>query len=334
MKLPLKHLKKLTDQNGMIQHCKWSKPDLNHGYSIDDNARALIICNSLFAENRDPLFLEMANIYLEYISKARENQYFHNFMDRSGRFIDDKGSDDSFGRTIWAIGSVIQMNLDPKLTKKAESIYNQTRATYKELKHLRSVSFALIGLINLKELILAKSFADFLVSKYLKNKEDGWKWFEETMTYSNAIIPLSLLNAYQVLHDDKYFNIGVESLEYLDSVCRIAGLPAPIGQKHWHRKGGSKSVFDQQLIDVADMVMAYVAAYKISKNIYFYQKANNWFSWFHGHNILGLSLVDMNSEGCFDALRENGVNRNQGAESILAYLLSCLSISDKLFVKS
>jgi len=325
---PLKHLVRMTTQIGLIQHSISDVPDLKRGYSIDDNARALIVCLLFQKKYQTPFYSDYIKIYFSYIKKAlTKNGFFHNFMDENGNFTDEFGSEDSFGRTVWALCSLIaQKDYNSALSMEAKKIFDRVSVNFPKIKALRARSFLILGLSLLGEKSLTHKLADQLVQLYQDESDLSWNWFEDELTYSNAIIPYSLFQSYLVTKNQKHLEVGLASLDFLVKTCHISGIPAPIGQNGWHKKNGEKSLFDQQLIDVADMVLASEVAFKATKDPKYLKEVRRWFSWFSGHNINSLSLFNPKTEGCFDALTKAGVNQNQGAESIIAYLLSYNSV--------
>lgn len=327
-RIPLKHLKKMTTNIGLVQHACASSPDLRFGYSLDDNARALLVSTGIQGGRENNRILELTEKYLSFIARSVEGNILHNFLDRDGQFVDEIGSEDSFGRTIWALGSVKKNCTQPEYLRVADNILEKVIVNVPSFKALRAKAFSLIGLVLLGEYFVAGKLAEDLIAGYKANSDCLWHWFEDELTYSNAIFPYSLLILFKSIPDKRYFEMGIESLNFLDQSCRIDGIPAPIGQRNWFKRGGKRSVYDQQLIDAADMVLAAKVAYSLTSDKRYAQMADDWIRWFHGVNINRISLFDAKTEGCYDALTKGGVNLNQGAESILAYLLALTETSN------
>lgn len=334
----LDHLLFLTDNKGIIQHTSHELPNLEHGYSIDDQARALLVVTKyqrLFQEK-----LLTSEVYLDYIEKAKVGDgSFNNFMSLDGVFKTTGKSEDSLGRVIWALGYMISNKLNELYIDKCIGIIDYTSNYIDQLQYIRSKSYSLIGLSYLN---LSKNPKHSLKDKLVVlekeiiqifQKSNNWSWFENFLTYANAIIPCSLLHSYVVSKNQEALRIALNGLDFLDKVCVIEGFPAPVGNQGWYKKDGIKAVYDQQIIDVADMVLAHAQAYKTTRNKGHLDKALWWFDWFHGNNINRMRMVDEESGAVFDGLTKEGRNENRGAESIVCYLLAYLELSE-IFLKS
>lgn len=326
----LKHILALTTQKGLYQHCRFNEPDKKFGYSIDDNARALVVMYQYYARYGDKNVLDLAKIYLNYLGKAQmDNGFFHNFASSAGNFIDLCGSPDSQGRTIWALGYVVgNPTIDPNLTKKAQKILNNFKFDLRSIRYNKAKAFALLGYCYAGDVKKAVKIADKLIEEFGEHDTDSWHWFENHLTYSNGIIPYSLLQAFKLTNNEKYKKVALKSLKFLNQKCMIGSIPAPIGQNGWYFKGKKKAIYDQQVVDVADMILAHGLAFEITKEQEYNNSANEWWRWFYGNNLNNMFLINPETDGCYDGLTSNGINLNQGAESIVCYLLSYLAMSD------
>ncbi len=325
----LRHVKNMTTALGMIQHAQLDIPDLSFGYSIDDQSRALIVVNKyakVFGASRDNQ--KLITIYLNFIKKAQlKNKYFHNFMNEEGKFIDQEGSSDSFGRTMWALGYLSAHGSNKQISQTAKNIFYKNIGLIPTLKYIRSKAYTILGLARLKEKEMVDKLACDIVKSYDKNHNNDWNWFEDRLLFANAILPYSLLFAYNLTSNKKYLKIAKETFDFLNITCRIKNSPSPIGQDGWYIKGKKKAIFDQQAIDAADMVLCASELYKITKDELYLEIAKDWFRWFHGNNIHGMCLFDYATGGCYDGLTKTSVNLNEGAESILVYLLAYMKIT-------
>nr|NIM47228.1 glycosyltransferase [Candidatus Aenigmarchaeota archaeon] len=239
------------------------------------------------------------------------------------------GSEDSFGRTIWALGYTVgQKGIDLEFKKRTNKILKKSLDLTLSLSSPRAKAFSLIGLWWLKDKKRTRVLANSLVSLYKENQTRNWKWFEENLTYSNAILPLSLFLAYNLTKDKKYLEVAKESFDFLLKICRHKGVVSAIGQAGWYKNKGTKALFDQQPVDPANMVLASTQAYKTTKNKRYLKEAYDWFSWFYGENIGRRKVVDKKTGAVFDGLTKDGVNINQGAESTVSYLLAHLSLTE------
>ncbi len=322
----LKHIYKLTTPKGLYQHSRFSEPDKKFGYSIDDNARMLIACFQYYEIYGDAKVLDLAKIYLRYIERAQmPSGFFHNFASSNGNFIDLCGSQDSQGRTIWALGYVASKpEISKELSKKALVILDNFRFDLRSIKYERAKAFSMLGYYFVGDKKKVKKIADTLVKDYMEHETESWQWFEDHLTYSNAIMPYAMMLAYKLTGDKVYKKIGLRSLKFLHNKCLFEGVPAPIGQNGWYLKRRKKAIYDQQVVDAADMVLAHALAFKLTKEEEYAEAAELWWGWFSGNNIQKRSLIDEKTDGIFDGLTDGGVNLNQGAESIVCYILAYL----------
>ena len=328
---PLIHLKRLTTPLGLLQHTEKETPDPAHGYSLDDNARALIVALKYAKIYLDLPLLNLAQIYLDYLKRAQlKDGRFHNFLSFGNKFTDRAGSEDSFGEVIWALGYAISHpEIDQAIKKRALRIFQKAKKQIKNLKFLRGRAYTLLGLYYVMDKKGVKKLADSLILDYKRSTQQNWHWFENILTYANGLLPYALFLAYDLLKDKKYLKIGQESLDFLDKVCRKDRIVVPIGNQGWFKKGREKALFDQQPIEPAMMVLAFSALFQITHNFEDKEKALDWFSWFYGNNLKNKKLLDQKTGGCFDGLTKFGANLNQGAESILSYLLAYLEFKEK-----
>lgn len=311
-KLKLDHLRKLTDDYGIIQFANNTIPNMEYGYSMDDNARALIVA---FNEGEDNL----AEIYLNFIRKnQKEDGSFYNYINKD-RIVENKEiAEDVQGRVLWALGK----------TSKGKDIFNKALPYIKNIKSPRAKSFTILGLKEEKELM--KKFAEDLVRLFTKGKNKKWNWFEDCLTYSSSRIPEALLFAYSNLNEKKYLDVAQKSIEFLISKTFSKNKYIPIGQDGWFLKNKRRALFDQQPEDPASMVELLVYAYEITKKEEYRQKAIIAFEWFLGKNHLGQVVYDDSTGGCYDGLGKYSLNINQGAESTVCYLLARQAIEKVL----
>ena len=334
------HIFSLTNRIGIYQFACGTIPDQKYGYSIDDQARALILALILYRQKKEGRYLKIARIYLNFIKRAQlKDGRFHNFADFRGRFTDRVGSEDSFGRTIWALG--ICQRYGPKdIKQRAEKIFRKSKPKIKKLRYIRSKAYAALGLVliyqakkdpEIKEELL-KIFK-YLTKKFKENSSGRWQFFENKLIYANAILPLALLSIFETLGNQKALVQSLKSLNFLNRVCRMKGFPAPIGFEGWYSRGRKKFQFGQQPIDVCDMVLAAIKAFEINKGKKYSQMAKDWFSWFLGKNIYHLKMYDSKTGGCYDGIFKTGINPNQGAESTICFHLANLAISKLKTIK-
>lgn len=331
----LEHIIRLTDDTGIIQHAKYGIPNLKKGYCIDDNSRALLMTVMAYRQYKKKDLLRLMTIYLSFIDyMQRENGNFRNFLSFSRQFMDEYGSEDSFGRTIWALGYMIRFSPNDSFRQLGEGLFLKSVQHFNSLKTIRGAANTIIGIYNyLKnkpydEAMIHEmnKLVNIITKSYETHVEENWKWFENEMTYDNAIIPLSLFLSYEFLEDDKVFSIAKESLKFLESVTMKSEYFMPVGSDRWFKKGEEISEYDQQPVDVMAMVLLYYQLFYRTKEQKYMDKMFNCYLWFHGKNSLRLPLFDHETKGCCDGLERQGINRNQGAESTLSYWISQLIV--------
>jgi hypothetical protein len=268
-----------------------------------------------------------------------DNGEFRNFMSYGKVCHEERGSEDSFGRTLMALGFLVNEGPSRSVITIGAGIFNQAYPNIRKLTSLRGIANSLIGVCQFikynypddikRELVI--ELADKMSVMYELNKEADWRWFEPVLTYDNAILPLALLNAYEITNDEKYFEIAFESMEFLESKVFRKNVLRPIGNEGWLSRGQKEGAqFDQQGIDAMAMVLFYQQAFRITRSNKYQRRMYNSYKWFLGRNDLGLALYDPVSGGCADGLHKEGINLNQGAESTLAYWISHMVVASSL----
>jgi len=329
---PLNYLEKITDDFGIVQHAIGSKPDYRYGYSLDDQVRAMIVCIKYLNISNDPKVLNMLKKYLKYIELAIDkNHTIHNFIDKNKKYNDKFASDDCIARSFWALSYIIKNNTIPEnLIKKAKKIiiFYIERLTY---KFTRSIAYNILGYYyhrNKKEVL---RLSNILVERYYESSDNSsWNWFEGYLSYANAIMPYALIKAYKLTNNKEFLQISLKTTEFLDKTCHRKGFPSAIGQEGWFYKNQKKAIYDQQPLEAADMVLLFNELYFLTKEEKYHQKALDWMGWYFGNNINAEIIFDSSTKGVYDGMIRNGVNKNQGAESIITYLMAYLSFKKGL----
>jgi len=331
----LDHLKRLTDSTGIIQHAKYGIPNWKEGYCLDDNARALITVLMAYQQLKNDEALQLMPVYLSYIHyMQREDGKFRNFLHFNRNYLDKVGSEDSFGRTIWALGYLIRFAPNHSYKEFAKEIFLKSYPQFERLKALRGIANTIVGIGHYLKtyytdegmLQLLIKLTNKLTDAYRRNSSSKWKWFEKEMTYDNAILPLALLHSCEITGNNVVKDIALEAVYFLERKTLYKEHFIPIGNKGWHSKNSSLPVFDQQAIEAMAMIFMYQQAYRVTKDPQHIANINTCFSWFLGKNELHVPLYDHETKGCCDGLCSDGLNRNQGAESTLAYLTSHLIV--------
>ena len=335
----LDHLLSLTDHIAVLQHAKFSVAARKEGYTVDDNARALVFASKAFRlwpDQRLPKFQRKLLSFL--LLMQEENGKFHNFMDFSQGIHDEPTVGDHVGRAIWGAGRVINSDLPAGMRASARLIFDKALPWVRTSTSPRTKAYACLGLherlrsetkdanlmTNLKEI------ADSLVTLYNRNRVSDWEWFEDILSYDNARLSQALLVAYESMQHKVYLEAAEESLRFLRKVTTINETYVPIGNKGWYIKGGQRALYDQQPIEAGAMVEATTLAYKLTGSESYEQGIRQALGWFSGLNTKMVGLYDESTGACSDGINEAGLNENQGAESTLAFLLAAEAFIENL----
>ncbi|MBI5652319.1 MAG: glycosyltransferase [Chloroflexi bacterium] len=336
--LKLDHLWHMTDETGMLQHAIFTVPNYREGYTTDDNARALMV-SALLEELGNGDARQLASRYLAFIWFAFNGELgrFRNFMDYQRHWLEDGGSDDSHGRALWALGTVMGRSNTSALQSMAGRVFEQALPAILNTTSPRAWAFALIGIHEYlrrfsgdrKASQVREELAKRLLSLYHQNRSDEWRWFEDGLSYCNAALPHALLMSGQWIPNDAMIKAGIESLSWLADLQRAdgeAGCFVPIGSNGFFPRGGARARFDQQPVEAQAMVSACLEAYRLTGDKRWRTEARRAFEWFLGRNDLNLPIYDPTSGGCRDGLHPDRANENQGAESTLAFLQALLEL--------
>ena len=336
-KIKLNHLIKLTDDFGIIQFAQLSEPDLSSGYTVDDNARALVFAVRYYQQKKSVAALRLANTYINFISFVQQpNGAFENYVNAERKLSyeqnDKENLNDANGRTLYALAVTATATYLPKrIREKSRLMYEQgllvaERFTSPRAKafYIKSLALHLKQYANVNYLGKLIHACNFLIRGYKENGSPEWHWFEPILTYSNATLSEALLIGYAVTGNPDYLKIGKKTLDFLISQTFEKNMYIPIGQQGWFKRGSHRHKFDQQPEDTASMIEALKTMYDISKDSYYQRFVQRAFDWFLGDNLLGQIIYDQTTGGCYDGLGEREVNLNQGAESTLSYLMSRL----------
>ena len=283
--------------------------------------------------------LRLVSTYLSFVHYAQTPAgRFHNFMAFDQVWLDDQGSDDCFGRVLWACGYALCADLHPNIKKVAKQLFDRAQRWIPFTQSLRARAYMAMGcyyyLCNMPDSDEIRSaleeIADSLCEEFNYHAKPQWAWFEQALTYSNGMMPRALFMAYQKLGKDEYRRVAVESLDFLTSVCVVDGMLHPIGCNGWYIRGRERAWYDQQPVDPMGHMMSYLAAYDVTNDRNYLVLAKASFDWFFGHNSVGEALYDPVTGGCSDALGPEGRNLNEGAESTVCCLLAQLSMQPYL----
>ena len=340
-KIKLDHLVRMTDSIGIFQHAKHNIPDFSQGYCTDDNSRALILM--VLLENlgtiNSLILYDLATRYLGFVRYAWDEKTvrFRSFLTFQRKWVEENFSEDSHGRAVWALGTCIGRSRNEGFSQMAAEIFEYALTPVSSFSSPRAWAFALIGAQEYQRRFpgdrSARNSMEVLSTKLMKLYDENcsaeWKWFEPILSYCNAVIPRALIVSGRGLANKKMLGCGIESLNWLITVQTSSrGYFQPVGRDKIFERGSSKPVFDQQPIEAYSTISACLEAYMTTKDKRWYNEAEKAFQWFLGTNDLGIPLYDPVNGGCYDGLHVDRVNRNQGAESTIAFLLSLYEMTN------
>ena len=333
------HLKQMTTGFGLIQFSNINQPDIESGYTLDDNARALIaMCMhyKMTGAKKDLVYIRRYLNVIRYCQDPYGN--FLNYVDQNKFFTQQNYTvnlEDANGRAVWALGYLLSSAklITEDIIAEAEIVFSGVFPHLKSFQSARAIAFIIKGLYHSISLTftsekqnLIKELANRLVVMYNYESEQGWKWFEDSLTYANSLLSEALLDAWIVTQDLVYKDIAVESFDFLLSKTFNEQEIEPISNKKWLKKGEVKSGTGEQPIDVADTVFALSAFFEAFKKEEYFLKMKTAFNWFLGNNRLHQIVYNPCTGGCYDGLEDKNVNLNQGAESTVSYLLARLTV--------
>ena len=340
--IDLQHMRRMTDDFGMFQFARLQEPDPQSGYTIDDNARALVAACWFAHLLRDEDIYTLADVYLGFLeTAAKEGGGFENYfnVDRvpNTERNSNENLEDADARASWSLAVAATSGAPSSLQERAKAIFKRQYETRKEITSPRAMAFHIKAIAlwlkieqdeDMKRQL--STYADFLVELYHLNQASDWQWFEEGLAYSNAVLPEALLVAYKVTGNSDYLKIGSATLEFLISHSYEGELCVPVGQAGWFKRGGEKHLYDQQPEEVSALVLALRTMFEIDGDHYFLKRIEQAFNWFLGNNILGQVVYSHMTGGSYDGLGEDHVNLNQGAESTISYLLARVIMESKV----
>ncbi len=326
----LSHLDHLTDSTGLIQHAIYSIARRESGYTVDDNARALRLCVRLWCRRPDDHMLSRVSKYLSLLEHARRpGGGFHDLMSYQHQWFDTDSRGDCQGQAVRALAEVLGSTLPDDYRLLARELIEAVLPTLAELRSLRAQAYVILaygrlwsdGVKDFETLEnVAGLAADRLAECYARSRRPHWRWFESRLTYANAVLPHAMLVASRRWPEKSFLTAAQESLSFLDSVTTAANVFWPVGNHGWYPHGEAKAMYDQQPVEAMTMADAALAAVDLTRaeaDVAMFRRARDWF---HGRNSLQRPLADERTGGCCDGLQPAGINRNQGAESTLAYL--------------
>ena len=329
------HLRHMTDGTGLLQHAAFTIPRCEDGYCVDDNARALVVLALAEAAGMEDraLIRTLGSRYLAFVRHAwnPERGRFRNFMSYDRTWREECGSDDSHGRALWALGTVIGRSASPGRRNLGGELFHAALPVVPEFTSPRAWAFTLLGIDEYLRAFQGDSsvqsvrevLAERLLDLFQRNSDAEWPWFEDRLTYCGARLSQALLVSGAGMDREDMMKAGLQSLEWLVAVQRSAdGYFAPVGSSGFYVKGGQKARFDQQPVEASAMVSACLDARRVTGDESWMAHGRHAFDWYLGQNELQSALYDAATGGCRDGLHQDRLNENQGAESTLSFLLA------------
>jgi glycosyltransferase involved in cell wall biosynthesis len=339
--LNTRHLRTMTDDTGMLQHAIFSLPNTREGYTTDDNARALIVSTLLDesagrAHGEDNLSLSRRYMAFLWLAFHSDTGRFRNFLGYDRMWLEDIGSEDSHGRALWALGSVLGRSQNPGLRGAAGRLFEAAVPAALKFSSPRAWAFSVLGMQAYLDWFpgdrviqgARNALANRLLDVYERSRSGAWHWFEHSLSYSNARLSQALILAGGRSNNRKMIAAGIESLQWLTAAqhCGDPETFVPIGSSECFTLGGEKPRFDQQPVEACATVSACLEAYRLTNEVRWRGEAHCAFRWFLGKNDLQAPLYDAATGGCKDGLHPDRVNENQGAESTLSFLMALLEM--------
>jgi hypothetical protein len=329
----LRHFLSMCDDTGLFQHAVHSVPDRLHGYCVDDNARALLLACALNAPGEERLSEILTARFAAFVQHAwnPDTRRFRNFMSFDRRWLEPTGSEDSHGRTLWALGECVRSDVNPSRRRWAAALFKEALPVMSGFHSPRAWAFALLGL----EAYLVTStedgpaaeiqhlLADKLISLLAAVATPDWVWFEDELAYDNARLPQALIVTGVSTGTPLYIEAGLRSLRWLTSIqTTAAGLFRPVGSQSFGAKRQPPRAFDQQPLEATATIAASLAAWRTDGDLEWRAAAAGALEWFYGGNDLSVALIDPRTGSCCDGLHPDRANENAGGESVVSYLLA------------
>jgi hypothetical protein len=334
----LDHLYRMTDHTGILEHAVFAIPNYPEGYTTDDNARALIVAIHLEEHAGARTVTDLASRYLAFLWLAFDptTRRFRNCLSYERQWQEQGGSEDSHGRALWGLGTVLGRSKNAGWRGAAGRMFELAIPAAIEFRSPRACAFALLGLQEYLDsfpgdraaLSASDVLANRLLNSYRVNHSDDWNWFENVLAYSNARLPQALIRAGMRSANEEMVSAGLEALDWLVTIqrCEVNGHFVPIGSQGFYSKQTEKARFDQQPVEACAVVSACAQAYRATGKGHWRKEAWSAFNWFLGDNDLQIALYDPTTGGCRDGLHPDRANENQGAESTLSFLMALLEM--------
>jgi len=339
--LNTEHLLTMTDDTGMLQHAIYTIPNTREGYTTDDNARALVVSTRLdeshgYEDGREHPDLSRRYLSFLWLAFDADKGRFRNFLGYDRQWLEDVGSEDSHGRALWALGSVLGRSQNAGLRGAAGRLFEAAVPAALTFSSPRAWAFSVLGLQAYLDWFpgdraiqgVRNTLANRLLDIYERSQTKTWRWFEKSLSYSNARLPHALILAGWRSNNQRMIEAGMDSLKWLVAEQHRGDREVfvPIGSSGFFVEGNEKARFDQQPVEACATVSACLEVYRLTEDSQWLEEAQRVFRWFLGKNDLQFPLYDPTTGGCRDGLHPDRVNENQGAESTLSFLMALLDM--------
>jgi glycosyltransferase involved in cell wall biosynthesis len=335
--MQLGHFLSMCDDTGLFQHAVHSVPDRSHGYCVDDNARALLLACALNNPGEQRLSEVLTARFAAFVQHAwnPDTRRFRNFMGFNRNWLEDQGSEDSHGRTLWALGECARNDASPSRRRWATALFAEALPAAEAFRSPRASAFTLLGLDGYCAMVpddlharkVRRSLADRLMSALASVETPDWSWFEEGLAYDNARLPQALMVTGMATQTPDYIDAGLRSLRWLmTQQTASTGHFRPVGTAGFGELRQPPRAFDQQPVEATATIAACLAAWRADDDAEWKAVATTAFAWFLGSNDLSVALVDPRTGDCRDGLHPDRANENRGGESVVSYLLALVDI--------
>lgn len=331
----LDHVERLTDGTGILRYAKYMIPDFKGGYSLQANARSLLMSGMAFRQKKSRAALKLIPVYLGFLHFMQNSDgTFKDWLPYNRQGEEEKGSEETFGMAVWALGFLLRYPPGSGYFRMAQEMFFRASPNFEKLYSLRGLAYTIIGLCHylerfpkdeqMKQALTAMT--EKIMQHYQKNWSGHWHWFEPQVLYASGTLPLALLHSAEITGDRKVLQVGLLTMEFLERVNFRKGFLSLLGDERWYERDAEPSEYAQRPLDAMSMVLLSHQAYVVTQDPVYLHLMYTYFMWFLGDNDLGEPLYDFESGGCSDGLERGGISQNQGAESTLAYLIAHLTV--------
>lgn len=330
-------LLRICDDTGILQHSISNVPDRAHGYCVDDNARALMLTNKL--DNDSATVRQLGTTFAAFVQSSwnEERREFRNFMGFGRNWLEEIGSEDSCGRTLWALGSTVRLAPSAGLRHWAQGLFDHTCPSAETFGSPRAIAFAMLGADQVLEvdgrhkvaMSIVAAGADRLLEIFKESSREHWTWFEDVLAYDNCRLSEAMIRAGMRLDRVEIHECGLDTLRWISSMQQApSGHFRPVGSSSFGRAYERPNPFDQQPLEIWASIDAASAAYDLSRDPSWLTQAIQAYNWFSGANDRGIAVADPMSGTSHDGINPRGVNLNEGAESVLAYQHATIAVRE------